>query len=108
MNEDNDNEMGNLGKKHSQRSWRSSSDISRKRRTLSMLSMLSADSSRSSHNSNNSCIDHNVLSQFEKQLLHKDLKRNSFRSVIPATKDFVLNPLYEKDSFFNNEENTKL
>ena len=100
--------MGKLIK-HSQRSWRSSNDISRKRSTNSMLSIHSADSSsNTSHNSNNCSIDPNVLNQFEKQLLHKDLKRNSFRSVLPATKDFVLNPLYEKDGFFNSEENTKL
>ncbi|XP_017866724.1 PREDICTED: general transcriptional corepressor trfA isoform X9 [Drosophila arizonae] len=38
-----------------------------------------------------------VLTQFEKQLLHKDLKRNSFRAVSATSKDFVMNPLFESD-----------
>ncbi|XP_060655194.1 uncharacterized protein LOC132790618 isoform X10 [Drosophila nasuta] len=38
-----------------------------------------------------------VLTQFEKQLLHKDLKRNSFRAVSATSKDFVMNPLFESE-----------
>lgn len=38
-----------------------------------------------------------VLTQFEKQLLHKDLKRNSFRAVSATSKDFVMNPLFERE-----------
>ncbi|EDX15432.1 GD15353 [Drosophila simulans] len=31
------------------------------------------------------------------QLLHKDLKRNSFRAVSATSKDFVMNPLFESE-----------
>ncbi|KNC26129.1 hypothetical protein FF38_12233 [Lucilia cuprina] len=106
-NDDNEDEDDNLDL-HSQRSWKSSSALNSKRRTVSMLSLFSADSSRSSNMSRNNHKDSNVLTQFEKQLLHKDLKRNSFRAVSATTKDFVLNPLYEKDQFFNGDKTLKL
>ncbi|XP_061390045.1 serine-rich adhesin for platelets [Musca vetustissima] len=102
----------------SQRSWKSSSALNtttNKRRTMSMLSVFSGNSSSSrcgSVVSSRSCSHHqpdsSVLTQFEKQLLHKDLKRNSFRAVSATTKDFVLNPLFEKQQFFNGEGGLKL
>uniref|UniRef100_T1PIE0 Uncharacterized protein n=1 Tax=Musca domestica TaxID=7370 RepID=T1PIE0_MUSDO len=100
----------------SQRSWKSSSALNAttKRRTLSMLSVFSGNSSRCgsvvSNRSRSQQPDSNVLTQFEKQLLHKDLKRNSFRAVSATTKDFVMNPLFEKQQqeFFNGEGGLKL
>lgn len=91
-----------------QRSWNSSCTLFSppKRRTLSMLSVYSG---RSSNRSRANCnTDANVLTQFEKQLLHKDLKRNSFRAVSTTTKDFVINPLFEKEQFFNGDGGLKL
>ncbi|KAI9577618.1 hypothetical protein GQX74_013312 [Glossina fuscipes] len=69
-----------------------------KRRTVSMLSVCSVGSSgrgskQSLHDSNQ-----HLWSHFEKQLLHKDLKRNSFRATSSTTVDFVLNPLFEGES----------
>ncbi|XP_055918409.1 titin [Eupeodes corollae] len=43
-----------------------------------------------------------VLTHFEKQLLHKDLKRNSFRAISSTTKDFVLNPIFDQNEFFKD------
>lgn len=106
-NDDTEDEQYNLNS-NSQRSWKSSLALSSKRRTVSMLSLFSADSSRSGNMSRNYHTDANVLTQFEKQLLHKDLKRNSFRAISSTTKDFVLNPLYEKDQFFNGDKILKL
>lgn len=98
----------------SQSSWKSSSALNTKRRTLSMLSVFSSGNSSSrcgssitrSHSQHQP--DPSVLTQFEKQLLHKDLKRNSFRAVSATTKDFVMNPLFEKQQFFNGEGGLKL
>ncbi|XP_068146938.1 uncharacterized protein M7BP isoform X12 [Drosophila tropicalis] len=78
---------------HSQRSWRS---LRPARSTLSLqsngsgMSFGSSVSKRSRAGPTTS-----VLTQFEKQLLHKDLKRNSFRAVSATSKDFVMNPLFE-------------
>lgn len=111
-NENDDDDEEDQLDLYSQRSWKSSSALNSKRRTVSMLSLFSADgsSSRSSNTSsrNKNHKDANVLTQFEKQLLHKDLKRNSFRAVSATTKDFVLNPLYEKEQFFNGDKGLKL
>lgn len=43
------------------------------------------------------------IAQFEKQLLYHDLKRNSFRAR-SATKEFVLNPIYDTEHLL--EENS--
>lgn len=56
------------------------------------------------NHSNSNSSSHSLLSQFEKQLLHKDLKRNSFRAVSGTTKDFVINPVFERDQFYNGDE----
>ncbi|XP_054741086.1 uncharacterized protein LOC129246358 [Anastrepha obliqua] len=91
----------------SQRSWRSASAAANypatlpKRHTVSSLSFHSSASGvslNSSGSKNRALPSANILSQFEKQLLHKDLKRNSFRAVSATTKDFVMNPLYERDN----------
>lgn len=50
--------------------------------------------------SQSSSPNHRILTQFEKQLLHKDLKRNSFRAISSTTKDFVLNPLFDSELFY--------
>uniref|UniRef100_A0A0A1X681 Uridine-cytidine kinase D n=1 Tax=Zeugodacus cucurbitae TaxID=28588 RepID=A0A0A1X681_ZEUCU len=93
--------------KRSQLSWRSASVATNysetlpKRRTLSSLSYYnnSIDTSLNSSKFNNLILSNsNILSQFEKQLLHKDLKRNSFRAISSTTKDFVMNPLYEREN----------
>ncbi|XP_017837428.1 uncharacterized protein LOC108596318 isoform X10 [Drosophila busckii] len=82
----------------SQRSWRSSTGT-RPRHTQSTLSLhsnvsgVSFGSSASKRRSLGPSAA--VLTQFEKQLLHKDLKRNSFRAVSATSKDFVMNPLFE-------------
>ncbi|XP_055844422.1 titin [Episyrphus balteatus] len=47
-----------------------------------------------------------VLTHFEKQLLHKDLKRNSFRAISSTTKDFVLNPIFDQNEFFKDTKLT--
>ncbi|KRF97444.1 uncharacterized protein Dwil_GK10681, isoform C [Drosophila willistoni] len=81
---------------HSQRSWRS---LRPARSTLSLqsngsgMSFGSSVSKRSRAGPTTS-----VLTQFEKQLLHKDLKRNSFRAVSATSKDFVMNPLFEGEA----------
>ncbi|XP_067633349.1 mucin-17 [Eurosta solidaginis] len=92
----------------SQLSWRSASAAANypatlpKRRALSSLSFHSSASGASSLNSSvpkkRTLPNANILSQFEKQLLHKDLKRNSFRAISATTKDFVMNPLYEREN----------
>ncbi|XP_064544122.1 general transcriptional corepressor trfA isoform X2 [Drosophila montana] len=90
----------------SQRSWRSSTgqhfgSTLPKRHTQSTLSLhsnasgVSFGSSASKRHSLGPSAA--VLTQFEKQLLHKDLKRNSFRAVSATSKDFVMNPLYESE-----------
>lgn len=90
----------------SQRSWRSSTgqhfgSTLPKRHTQSSLSLhsngsgVSFGSSASKRHSVGPSAA--VLTQFEKQLLHKDLKRNSFRAVSATSKDFVMNPLYESE-----------
>nr|XP_036223823.1 uncharacterized protein LOC118681747 [Bactrocera oleae] len=85
--------------KRLQHSWRSASvavnysETLPTRRTLSSLSFLNLSKPKNLVLSNT-----NILSQFEKQLLHKDLKRNSFRAISGTTKDFVMNPLYEKEN----------
>lgn len=94
--------------KRSQRSRRSASVAANysetlpKRRTLSSLSFYSTsstnDMSLNSPKSKNLVLSNAIiLSKFEKQLLHKDLKRNSFRAISATTKDFVMNPLYERE-----------
>ncbi|KAH8375483.1 hypothetical protein KR200_008880 [Drosophila serrata] len=90
----------------SQRSWRSSYSSLPKRHTQSSLSLHSNGSGMSFGSSVSkrrqavggggpSAV---VLTQFEKQLLHKDLKRNSFRAVSSTSKDFVMNPLFESEA----------
>lgn len=92
----------------SHRSWRSSSGYFGpatlpKRYTQSTLSLhsnasgLSFGSSASKRRGQATGPSAAVLTQFEKQLLHKDLKRNSFRAVSATSKDFVMNPLFERE-----------
>ncbi|XP_016958089.1 uncharacterized protein LOC108030034 isoform X11 [Drosophila biarmipes] len=92
----------------SQRSWRSSYSSLPKRHTQSSLSLHSNGSGvsfGSSVSKRRSAAggagvggpSAGVLTQFEKQLLHKDLKRNSFRAVSATSKDFVMNPLFESE-----------
>nr|XP_017014836.2 uncharacterized protein LOC108069314 isoform X4 [Drosophila takahashii] len=88
----------------SQRSWRSSYSSLPKRHTQSSLSLHSNGSGMSfgsSVSKRRSAAgggpSAGVLTQFEKQLLHKDLKRNSFRAVSATSKDFVMNPLFESE-----------
>lgn len=95
----------------SHRSWRSSSGhapsyfgatLVPKRHTQSTLSLHSNVSglsfgSSASKRRGQSGPSAAVLTQFEKQLLHKDLKRNSFRAVSATSKDFVMNPLFERE-----------
>lgn len=67
------------------------------------LSVLSHDkdddveSSRSWKLSSQVDIPSSILEQFEKQLLHKDFKRDSFRALSKTTKEFVLNPIFDKE-----------
>nr|AEE41040.1 RE23676p [Drosophila melanogaster] len=81
----------------SQRSWRSSYSSLPKRHTQSSLSLhsngsgVSFGSSVSKRRPAAGGPSAGVLTQFEKQLLHKDLKRNSFRAVSATSKDFVMN-----------------
>ncbi|KQS70935.1 uncharacterized protein LOC6541082 isoform X5 [Drosophila erecta] len=88
----------------SQRSWRSSYSSLPKRHTQSSLSLhsngsgMSFGSSVSKRRPAAGGPSAGVLTQFEKQLLHKDLKRNSFRAVSATSKDFVMNPLFESES----------
>uniref|UniRef100_A0A034VWA5 Uncharacterized protein n=1 Tax=Bactrocera dorsalis TaxID=27457 RepID=A0A034VWA5_BACDO len=93
--------------KRSLRSWRSASvadnysETLPSRRTLSSLSFYNNTNNTplNSSNSKNLVLSNsNILAQFEKQLLHKDLKRNSFRAISVTTKDFVMNPLYESEN----------
>ncbi|XP_032572855.1 titin homolog isoform X12 [Drosophila sechellia] len=87
----------------SQRSWRSSYSSLPKRHTQSSLSLhsngsgVSFGSSVSKRRPAAGGPSAGVLTQFEKQLLHKDLKRNSFRAVSATSKDFVMNPLFESE-----------
>ncbi|KAH8348022.1 hypothetical protein KR084_003257 [Drosophila pseudotakahashii] len=92
----------------SQRSWRSSYSSLPKRHTQSSLSLHSNGSGMSfgssvskrrstAGGSGSGGPSAGVLTQFEKQLLHKDLKRNSFRAVSATSKDFVMNPLFESE-----------
>ncbi|XP_016989715.2 uncharacterized protein LOC108051922 isoform X12 [Drosophila rhopaloa] len=87
----------------SQRSWRSSYSSLPKRHTQSSLSLhsngsgVSFGSSVSKRRPAAGGPSAGVLTQFEKQLLHKDLKRNSFRAVSSTSKDFVMNPLFESE-----------
>ncbi|XP_034479696.1 uncharacterized protein LOC117785658 isoform X11 [Drosophila innubila] len=93
----------------SNRSWRSSSGHAPtyfgstlpKRHTQSSLSLHSNGSGMSFGSSASKRRQvgpsQAVLTQFEKQLLHKDLKRNSFRAVSATSKDFVMNPLFETE-----------
>ncbi|XP_017132775.2 uncharacterized protein LOC108149595 isoform X11 [Drosophila elegans] len=87
----------------SQRSWRSSYSSLPKRHTQSSLSLhshgsgVSFGSSVSKRRAAAGGPSAGVLTQFEKQLLHKDLKRNSFRAVSSTSKDFVMNPLFESE-----------
>lgn len=94
----------------SHRSWRSSSGHGPgyfgatlpKRHTQSTLSLHSNASglsfgSSASKRRGQAGPSAAVLTQFEKQLLHKDLKRNSFRAVSATSKDFVMNPLFERE-----------
>nr|XP_016940605.1 uncharacterized protein LOC108017926 isoform X15 [Drosophila suzukii] len=91
----------------SQRSWRSSYSSLPKRHTQSSLSLHSNGSGvsfgssvskrRSAAGGGPGGPSAGVLTQFEKQLLHKDLKRNSFRAVSATSKDFVMNPLFESE-----------
>ncbi|XP_017078012.1 uncharacterized protein LOC108112564 isoform X10 [Drosophila eugracilis] len=87
----------------SQRSWRSSYSSLPKRHTQSTLSLhsngsgVSFGSSVSKRRPTAGGPSAGVLTQFEKQLLHKDLKRNSFRAVSATSKDFVMNPLFESE-----------
>ncbi|KAH8257976.1 hypothetical protein KR038_003618 [Drosophila bunnanda] len=91
----------------SQRSWRSSYSSLPKRHTQSSLSLHSNGSGMSFGSSvskrrqaaGGGGPSAGVLTQFEKQLLHKDLKRNSFRAVSSTSKDFVMNPLFESEAF---------
>ncbi|XP_004444338.2 uncharacterized protein M7BP isoform X23 [Drosophila pseudoobscura] len=94
----------------SHRSWRSSigqfgygsASTLPKRRTQSSLSLHSNGSgvsfSSSASKRRQAGPSAGVLTQFEKQLLHKDLKRNSFRAVSATSKDFVMNPLFENEA----------
>ncbi|KAH8285209.1 hypothetical protein KR054_006185, partial [Drosophila jambulina] len=88
----------------SQRSWRSSYGSLPKRHTQSSLSLhsngsgMSFGSSVSKRRQAGGGPSPGVLTQFEKQLLHKDLKRNSFRAVSSTSKDFVMNPLFESEA----------
>ncbi|XP_034129663.1 uncharacterized protein LOC117584693 isoform X6 [Drosophila guanche] len=94
----------------SHRSWRSSigqfgygsASTLPKRRTQSSLSLHSNGSGVSFGSSASKRPpvgpSAGVLTQFEKQLLHKDLKRNSFRAVSGSSKDFVMNPLFESET----------
>lgn len=88
----------------SQRSWRSSYSSLPKRHTQSSLSLhssgsgVSFGSSVSKRRQAGGGPSAGVLTQFEKQLLHKDLKRNSFRAVSSTSKDFVMNPLFESEA----------
>ncbi|XP_043642215.1 uncharacterized protein LOC122612501 isoform X10 [Drosophila teissieri] len=88
----------------SQLSWRSSYSSLPKRHTQSSLSLhsngsgVSFGSSVSKRRQTAGGPAAGVLTQFEKQLLHKDLKRNSFRAVSATSKDFVVNPLFESES----------
>ncbi|XP_026841719.1 uncharacterized protein LOC6602087 isoform X21 [Drosophila persimilis] len=94
----------------SHRSWRSSigqfgygsASTLPKRRTQSSLSLHSNGSGVSFGSSaskrRQAGPSAGVLTQFEKQLLHKDLKRNSFRAVSATSKDFVMNPLFENEA----------
>ncbi|KAH8372622.1 hypothetical protein KR009_001280 [Drosophila setifemur] len=85
------------------RSWRSSYSSLPKRHTQSSLSLhssgsgVSFGSSASKRGQASGGPSAAVLIQFEKQLLHKDLKRNSFRAVSATSKDFVMNPLFESE-----------
>ncbi|KAH8316212.1 hypothetical protein KR067_002207 [Drosophila pandora] len=87
----------------SHRSWRSSYSSLPKRHTQSTLSLhssgsgVSFGSSASKRRLAAGGPSAGVLTQFEKQLLHKDLKRNSFRAVSTTSKDFVMNPLFESE-----------
>ncbi|XP_032590976.1 uncharacterized protein LOC6560471 isoform X11 [Drosophila grimshawi] len=96
----------------SQRSWRSSCSRQQfgstlpKRHTQSSLSLHSnvsgisfgsSASKRRTSGAQGVGPSAAVLTQFEKQLLHKDLKRNSFRAVSATSKDFVMNPLFESE-----------
>ncbi|XP_030370198.1 uncharacterized protein LOC115620838 isoform X8 [Scaptodrosophila lebanonensis] len=93
----------------SQRSWRSSiaqgsascSTLSKRRTysTQSLHSIGSGVSLGSSASKKRQGPSAGILAQFEKQLLHKDLKRNSFRAVSATSKDFVMNPLFESEQF---------
>ncbi|XP_017027214.1 uncharacterized protein [Drosophila kikkawai] len=90
----------------SQRSWRSSYSSLPKRHTQSSLSLHSNGSgmsfgssvSKRRQGAGGGGPSAGVLTQFEKQLLHKDLKRNSFRAVSSTSKDFVMNPLFESEA----------
>ncbi|XP_041449025.1 uncharacterized protein LOC111074937 isoform X11 [Drosophila obscura] len=94
----------------SHRSWRSSvgqfgygsASTLPKRRTQSSLSLHSNGSGVSFGSSASkrrpAGPSAGILTQFEKQLLHKDLKRNSFRAVSATSKDFVMNPLFESET----------
>ncbi|XP_023158292.1 uncharacterized protein LOC101453479 isoform X3 [Ceratitis capitata] len=93
--------------RHSERAWRSASANSYYPTTLparhtpsslSFNSSASGTSVRSSKSKHSSSHNINTLSQFEKQLLHKDLKRNSFRAISATSKEFVMNPLYELEN----------
>lgn len=74
------------------------------RSVQSRLSVLSYDndddveSSRSWKLSSHVDIPNSILEQFEKQLLHKDFKRDSFRALSKTTKEFVLNPIFDKET----------
>ncbi|XP_036332158.1 uncharacterized protein LOC118743527 isoform X3 [Rhagoletis pomonella] len=108
LDADNCNDIDNYSDDiRSQRSWRSASAAANypatlpKRRAHSSLSFYRGGSGASGISlatKTRTLPSSHILSQFEKQLLHKDLKRDSFRAASATTKDFVMNPLYEKDN----------
>lgn len=56
------------------------------------------ESSRSWKLSSQVDIPSDILEQFEKQLLHKNFKRDSFRALSKTTKEFVMNPIFDKEA----------
>lgn len=52
-------------------------------------------------------ISKEVLAQLEQQMLHSDLKRDSFRART-ATHNFVTNPIFEDSNEFNVNESRKV
>lgn len=52
-------------------------------------------------------ISKEVLAQLEQQMLHNDLKRDSFRART-ATHNFVTNPIFEDSNEFNVDQSLKI